>query len=307
MKHQEEGWGWMLAADFFFAGMGGGMLLLAGIIDFLQGEGHTSILGNFCGPICIGLGACFLILELGRPFQAWRVFMNPKAILTVGAWTMTIAIGAGLIYASFGLKMLPWSDWVLLRKLAALGCIVTGLVVATYPGVLLGRHKSRPFWNGPGMMVLFLLSSLITGGAAHILSAVLIPAPAVENLSGLALLVAFLLAFQFLFWLGYLWVKVTGTTAREAKAALRWVKGDVSGKFKYGFLLAGTLVPLVLLLFLGKAPIALGAVLALAGGLLMRTMVVSGGQDRTWLPGEEKYRARLPLGHEEFLKAWNTK
>jgi protein NrfD len=307
MKHKEEGWGWMLAVDFFFAGMGGGMLLIAGIADFLLGEGNTSVLGNFFGAIFIAIGACFLILELGRPLQAWRVFMNPRAILTFGAWTMTIAIGAGLIYASFGLKMLPWSDWVIIRKLMALGCIVTGLIVATYPGVLLGRNKARPFWNGPGMMVLFLFSSLVTGGAAHILSVAILPAYHPEGLSALPLLVALLLGFQLLFWIGYLWVKSSGTTEREAQAAHKWLKGDFAGKFKYGFLLIGTVLPLILLLFPGTGVTALGAFLALLGGLLMRLLVVYSGEDRTWLPGEELYRSRLPLGTEEFLKAWNTK
>jgi len=163
MKHKDITWGWMLAVDFFFAGMGGAMLLITGITGIFLGEGKTSLLGNIIAPVFIGIGASFLILELGRPLQAWRVFLSPKAILTIGAWCMLLAIGFGLGYASFGIQSLPWSGWIVLRKILAVLCALFGLAVAIYPGLLLSRHKARPFWTGPGMMVLFLVSSLATG------------------------------------------------------------------------------------------------------------------------------------------------
>ena len=78
MKHREETWGWMLALDFYFAGMGGGMLFIAGLADLLKGKNLTSILANFAAPLCIAAGAGLLILELGRPFQSWRVFFNQR-------------------------------------------------------------------------------------------------------------------------------------------------------------------------------------------------------------------------------------
>lgn len=305
MKHREEGWGWMLAVDFFFAGMGGGMLVITGIAEMFFGAGATSVLGNFIGPMCIGIGAAFLILELGRPFEAWRVFMNPKAILTIGAWIMSLAIVAGILYASFGIAAFLWSDWTLARKMLAFISAVSGLVVATYPGILLGRHKARPFWNGPGMIGLFLLSSLVTGVAAHILSGLIVAAPlpdAVRILPGVA---AGLLGFQLLLWLGYIWIKNSGTTEAEAAATQRWINGDLSLAFRAGFLLLGTLLPMIVVLLPGAAYQGLSAVLILAGGLLMRLLVVRGGEDRTWLPGEQKYRSRLPIGNEEFLKAWS--
>ena len=46
MKHKEDTWGWMLAVDFFFAGMGGAMLLIAGIADLFLGQGSVSLLGS---------------------------------------------------------------------------------------------------------------------------------------------------------------------------------------------------------------------------------------------------------------------
>jgi hypothetical protein len=36
MKPEEDVWGWMLSTDFFLAGMGGAMLVIAALIDLLS-------------------------------------------------------------------------------------------------------------------------------------------------------------------------------------------------------------------------------------------------------------------------------
>ena len=305
MSHREEGWNWILAVDFFFAGMGGAMLVIAGIVDLFVAGGETSLLGNFLGPVFMSAGSGILILDLGRPFQAWRVFMNPKAILTIGARVMTVSIIVGLAYTSFGISMLPWSGMIVLRKLLAVVCILTGLVVAIYPSFVLGRNKGRPFWSGSGLLSLFLISSFATAASAHILSGMILP-PALQAAQGsLPGVTALLLACQLLFWGAYLWVKRSGATAPEAVAAEQWISGKFAAPFKTGFLLAGTLLPLVLLLVPMALAQAAGALLVLAGGLLMRILVVYAGEERTWLPGEKRYKSRLPGGDEAFLKAWN--
>lgn len=317
MAHKHETWGWMLAVDFFFAGMGGAMLVIAGLSDLFLGAGMTSVLGNLLGPCFIGLGALLLVAELGRPLQGLRVFMNPKAILTFGAWNMLLAIGSGFVFASFGIGALPWSNSIPVREFFAVTNVIFGIVVATYPGVLLGRHKSRPFWTGSGIMGLFLVSSLVTGAVAHIISQFvfgavssivkswqIVDASSSVVLKGLPYLTAALLASQLILWIGYVWIKHSGSTKHESIAAERWVSGNYAMHFKGGFLFIGTLLPLVLILVPINLVQVFAAFLVLLGGVIMRLMVVYSGQDRTWLPGEQKYRSRLPLGHEAFLKAW---
>lgn len=302
-KHQT--WGWMLAVDFFFAGMGGAMLVIAALADFFIGKDSVSLLGNIFGPLAMCIGCGFLILELGRPLQGWRVFMNPKAILTFGAWMMTIAIIVGFVFTSFSIdyEMFFWRDSDMLRHLVAIVMIITGLVVATYPGVLLGRHKGRPFWVGPGIMGLFLLSSFVTGFAAHYICAlVLSPAGSSSLLNAIPALLSALLLTQALLWAGYLWIKQTGTSKVEAASANRWISGDLSSQFKLAFLLLGTFAPMILGIIPLTAAAAIAAILVLVGGVVMRLLVVSSGTNRTLIPGEEKYRSRLPQGHERFLK-----
>ena len=91
MSDKHQNWGWMLAVDFFFAGMGGGMLVIAAVVELFGGGTRMSLLGNLLGPAAMCIGCGFLMLELGKPLRAWRVFMNPKAILTVGALVALLA------------------------------------------------------------------------------------------------------------------------------------------------------------------------------------------------------------------------
>ncbi len=305
-KHQT--WGWMLAVDFFFAGMGGAMLVIAGLTDLFVGENSVSLLGNIVGPVAMCIGCGFLVLELGRPLQAWRVFMNPKAILTFGAWMMTVAIISGFVFVSFGIDfaLFFWRDADLLRHLVAIVMVVSGLVVATYPGVLLGRHKSRPFWVGPGIMGLFLLSSLITAFAAHYLCALIAaPQSSLSLQNAIPPVLSALLFTQALLWCGYLWIKRSGASKAEAASVQRWISGDMAQQFKLAFLLFGTLVPFVAALIPGLTAAAIASVLALFGGVTLRLLTVGSGTDRTMIPGEQKYRSRLPQGHERFLrKTW---
>jgi hypothetical protein len=107
-------------------------------------------------------------------------------------------------------------------------------------------------------------------------------------------------------WLGYIWVKSSGTTEPEAAAARRWINGDLASSFWGGFLIIGTLLPMVVMLIPAEMYTGIGAGLVLLGGLIMRLLTVRSGSDRTWLPGEQKYRSRLPLGNEVFLTKWNS-
>ena len=308
MSNKHQAWGWMLAVDFFFAGMGGAMLVIAGIASLFLGNGYISLAGNIVGPLAMCVGCGFLILELGRPLQGWRVFMNPKAILTFGAWMMTFAIISGFVFASFDInfELFFWRDWGFLHSLLAIINIITGLVVATYPGVLLARHKGRPFWVGPGIMGLFLLSSLVTAFAGHYLCGLISATQESAQLWGnIPAILSALLLVQAIMWIGYLWIKRTGTSKVEANSAQRWINGNLSFQFKVVFLLLGTLAPLVIALIPSAIAGGIAAVLALVGGVTMRLITVSSGTDRTMLPGELKYRSRLPQGDEKFLrKAW---
>jgi formate-dependent nitrite reductase membrane component NrfD len=281
MSQKHEGWGWMLAVDFFFAGMGGAMLLIAGVTDLFVGEGRTSALASFLGAAFMALGSALLIFELGRPFQSWRVFMNPKAILTVGAWVMSLAIGAGLVYTTFSFAVFPWSDAALLRQLVAAFMIAAGLVEATYPGVLLGRLKGRPLWAGPGLTALFLNFFAVTAFAAHFLCGFAVaPAKArrarrvpgdYRRAVGLAAVAVVQLPVGEA-------QRDGGRVGRRRAPDLREYSASSNSSSSWWV----RCWPLVAALMPSATVQAAAALLALLGGLVMRNLVVyAGGADRT--------------------------
>lgn len=304
MGQKHDIWDWMLAVDFFFSGMGAAMLLFAGIAEFVLENTYLSTIGVLAGAISIMIGSGILIFELGRPFQSWRVFMKPNTLMSFGAWNMTIAIGAGLLLATTWIDFFPWFGIMWIRKLSALGCIVTGFIVAVYPGILLAIHKARPFWTGPGMIVLFFVSSLLTALAGFMLCGLFGEvSPIVYGV--FPYLAAGLCFFQLVIWIGYVWTKSSGVNDKEAIATQRWISGNYASPFKIGFLLMGTAVPFVLFVIPNIIAITIGSILTILGGLIMRNLVIYAGQDRTWLPGEVVYRTKLPHGDEAFLqKIW---
>jgi protein NrfD len=295
VKHKEVEWGWMLAVDFFFAGMGGGMLFVTGLLYLINGTNSTSTLGNFIGIIFIAVGSAFLSLELGRPFQAWRVFMNPKALLTWGAWNMIFVMGAAFVYL---LLSLFGAGPSVLQTLCAIVMAVCGLFVAVYPGVLLGQHGARPFWTGPGIVVIFLIASLSTGLASHDICNYL-----QLGQSNLESVIVALLFFQTLVWVLYLYVKMVGNTAREAEAAKELLAGCLSNKFISAFIVLGNVVPIgIYLLIKGSTGAAfIAGVCLLTGSYIMRLIVVKMGEKRTLIIGEKQFMDRLPKGDELFL------
>ena len=351
MKLKHETWGWMLAFDFFFAGMGGGMLIISGVYSLIYGSGSATWIAGLLGPAFVGMGALLLILELGRPAQMLRVFVKPlTSLIGKGAWGMTLAMGAGLVLVSFDFDIFPWAGLELGRMFFALGTIFLGTFVAAYPGVLLGNNKARPFWTGPGLPPLFFLSSLTTGAAAHILCELVapflsanlfsVPSGTPALLETLPIITIVLMSLQLVLWPCYLFVKYKGATIPESKAAKRWLGGSIKYTVAFwgGVILLGMMVPSGILTFEGiilqvsgaildfvagiqliglqvprwmiRAVDALlteqmlkaaGALLALLGGFIMRNLVVYAGASRTLLPGEEKYRSRLPKGNEAFL------
>ena len=307
MKEQHN-WGWPIASYLFLGGLGGGMIVVAGLADLAFDKGELLGLGSLIAGIAIAIGSGLLIFELGRPFQFWRVLSRQKAIMTVGAWMLSFTIVASFFYFSFWPEFSPWRDLVGLRHVIAGINILLGLGVCIYTGILLGSLRARAFWNTPVLPVLFLISGLSTGTAAQALLAGAWPyagsAAGVESAhAALRSLDVTLIIFEIM--VLFLYVVMMRLTAGKvtARIATTWLAGKKRLVFWGGLVVFGLVAP-GLLYIAPSAVVHLAAqVLVLIGGLILRFLVVFSDK-RAELPGEGEYYTRLPESDAPFLKAW---
>ena len=306
---EEHSWGWPIASYLFLGGLGGGMLVVAGLADCAFGKGELFSLGSLIAGIAIAIGSGLLVFELGRPFQFWRVLSRQKAIMTVGAWMLSFTIVTSFIYFSFWPGFSPWRQAVGLRHLFAAINIVLGLGVCIYTGVLLGSLRARAFWNTPILPVLFLVSGLSTGAAAQALLAGAWPytgsAADVEAVhAALRSLDLTLIVFELMVLFLYVVMMRLAAGQVAARIAAQWLAGPKSFAFWGGLVVLGLGAPGLLYLIPSAAAHHTAPVLILIGGLVLRFLVVF-SDERAELPGESQYYSRLPKPDAPFLKAWD--
>ena len=300
----ERTWGWPIAGYLFLGGLGGGAIIVSSAADLFFGRGDVFALGSFMTAVLIALGSGLLIFELGRPLQFWRVFSRQKAIMTVGAWMLSLLIVTSFVYFTFWPDFSPWRTLAGVRKALAAFNLLLGLGVCTYTGILLGSLKPRCFWNTPALPVLFLISGLSTGVALQSLLAGFWPYSGGHDVveamhTWLKAIDLGLMVLELSILLVYVLMMRTTLGAAAARSATRWLTGSYALPFWGGVIGLGLLLPAVL--YALGVPV-LPALCVLAGGLILRFLVVY-SDDRAFLPGEEKYLSRLPRGDEPFLAA----
>ncbi len=306
---EEHKWGWPIATYLFLGGLGGGMIVVAGLADLVFGKGELFSLGSLIAGIAIAIGSGLLIFELGRPWQFWRVLSRQKAIMTVGAWMLSFAIATSFVYFSFWPDFSPWRQLVGLRHLFAGINIILGLGVCIYTGVLLGSLRARVFWNTPILPVLFLVSGLSTGTAAQALLAGAWHsrgnAADVEAVhAALRSLDVTLIVFELMVLFLYVVMMRLAAGKVTARITAKWLAGRKSLAFWGGLVVLGLAAPGLLYLTPSAAARLVAPILILIGGLILRFLIVF-SDERADLPGESQYYERLPKPDAPFLKAWD--
>jgi len=301
----ERAWGWPIALDLFLAGLGGGIMIVSAVADLFFGTGNLFLPASFAATVLLAMGASLLVFELGRPFQFLRVFSGQKAIMTFGSYLLSVLIVVSFAYGTFLFSFLPWHAIEGLRQVVAAVGLLLGIGVAIYTGVLPASMKSRPFWHGPALPVLFMVSAISNGIAVqyllvHVLSSGSDVAVA-EGLLTAANIV--LLVVELIVLFIYVLTMRASAAPPAAQAANAWLKGRQKLAFWVGLVVIGLIAPLVLYAVGISITWILASAGVLVGGIVLRFLVVYSG-DRTLLPGEAEFLAKLPSGDEEFLRAW---
>lgn len=273
-------WRWLIAAYLFLAGVGGGAFLVGVIADLAGGADWMTVsqIGVSLGVPCVLIGTMFLLADLGRPLNAWRVWMKPGT-----SWIArgTIIIVIFMIFAAIETAFWVWPlagplvDNESARHLIGVLGASFAFLTVVYTGLLLGYSQPIPLWNTALLPVLFFVSAVSTGIMAIMLIAQQVGIEAAQ-FTLLSDIDAVLLVFEMFILIVFLYNAYR--TVESRFSAQRILTGAVAPALWLGVAACGLIIPLFLELRGGHGVAAtLAAVLGLFGGLCLRFTVLAGG------------------------------
>jgi formate-dependent nitrite reductase membrane component NrfD len=274
-------WGWWIAIYLFLGGIGGGAYTIAAVNWFIGESVELSTrVGLWIGFPALAIGSICLLADLGSPKRAILAGLKPgTSWIARGTWIISVFMVLSLLH----LILNEFTDvgGTVVNVIAILG-IVFAVGTMAYTGILLGASKGIPFWRTGAVPVVFVVSALVTGHFTIMLGMLLFSrgvAPAAPlrtmALEATALVVLEVLAIVF-----FLQAAFKLPDPRDsAERILR------NRSFVFGYFMLGLGVPLVLMLILlfnvarpgagsHLALAAIGAVLGLVGGLILRQAVL---------------------------------
>lgn len=189
-------WGLLIVNYLFVAGVSAGAFAISSFATYLGGPHFRRVarIGALVAPWPVMLGVALLVLDLGRPFAFYNLFLTVQwtSPMSIGSWLLTLFIFVSLVYAVLWLPapvdhllrvptskraLFHFRQWTplsanLIRKLRAMFAAIgfpLSLGVGIYTGILLGAIPARPFWNTPMVAQLFLFSAMSSGVAIVLL------------------------------------------------------------------------------------------------------------------------------------------
>ena len=274
-------WRWLILAYFFFGGLAAGSYFLATLLDLFGKDRRLVRLGYLVAFPVVCLCGLLLTVDLGRPLRFWHMLVQSETFrpmiktyspMSSGAWALLGFGGCALLSFVAVLAERGWLGWPLLRRLsppAFVGRLVTvvgallGFYVAGYTGVLLSV-TNRPIWADTTLLgLIFLISAASTSAALLILLGFWGGASG-DSIDALERFDAFILVLEA--------VAIAGLLVSLGRIATVWLNG-------WGLLLAvmvlgGIALPLYMRLRAPGPRRAIGPVLVLLGGLILRAVII---------------------------------
>ena len=296
----ERFWGWEIPIYLFLGGLVAGLMLAVSAAVILRGPARVTRamkLGLLGAPVLLSLGMGALFVDLTFKLHVFRFYttLQLSAPMSLGSWVLLLVypVQLALLLAMPIDELARWLDRVPalgrvralasahLAKLAWAG-VGLGVALGVYTGVLLSATVARPLWSSGALGFLFLASGSSTGVAALMFAEDDHEALGWLGRADLGL-IAFELAVMLLWLVG---LTTQGPLYREAAALL--LSGPWAPAFLGMVVFGGLLVPAALegLALRGRALHSrLVPALVLAGGLLLRFVIVYAGQEVGFVAG----------------------
>jgi formate-dependent nitrite reductase membrane component NrfD len=290
-------WGWEIPVYLFLGGFVAGMMIISGYFLF-KGRNKETNCSCFYLPlisfVLLSAGMFTLFLDLEHKLYFWRLYTTFKIAspMSWGAWILI------LIYPILFVNILLRPPGFLLKKIQRLNSIsekmnahpylvknigvismLAGAVLGIYTGVLLSSLGARPLWNTSILWVLFLVSGLSSAAAfVHMIAKDVYERELLAKAdNGFLTLEIFVIILM-----------ITGLlTSSEAhiQAAELILSGPFAASFWVFVVTVGIIIPLFIQLLavnhkIKHTPIA--PIMVIAGGLILRFVIVSAGQYSHW-------------------------
>lgn len=280
-------WDYRVAIDLFLGGVGVAAFILSALLFFLDKEANKPVYkgGFILAPLFVSLGLIFLLLEIGRPFNAVRTLINinPASIMSLGVFLQAIFVAIAFYVAYLMVKCDEGcscqGESCEGPKFLILAGGFLALLTGLYHGMLL-YGTGREAWNG-ALPLLFLASSIASGFALTYLVATLRGA----GEAPLWVLSAISVALVGVLSAAFGWVYGLGALGVESKASLDYLHAHYGIHFYLVALVIGALVPLVLYVKsmlskerLDKSLALASSVMILVGAFVLKYVVVYVGQ-----------------------------
>ncbi|HLB05162.1 MAG TPA: NrfD/PsrC family molybdoenzyme membrane anchor subunit [Thermodesulfobacteriota bacterium] len=288
-------WPVLIAIYLFLGGISAGAFIASVIAGYIDQEKYKNIsrVGAYVAPLPVIIGTGLLILDLDRPYRAFSLFWNihPTSVMSLGAWLLLIFSILSVLYAAIFMaesgKLSAAQPLVSSKNIIGLAGLICAFGTAIYTGVLISAVISiRELWSQT-VPVLFTISALSTGIASVIFFLALSPNKDRNAINRLGWADSILIAIE----LGIILVWIIGMyngTAGNKEAIREIVGGTFGGMFWIGVVLIGLLIPLVMEYKhlkearthaeAGTGSALIAAVLVLVGGMILRYVVLIGGQ-----------------------------
>ena len=289
MEAQAMVWGWPIWLYLFVAGVAGGGFFAAFLVNLFTRGKHKVLLqiATWIGLPLVLVGVLLLVIDLGNQLWSWHLFVRFYLVspMSMGSWILVLwSIIAVALIALWFAELFDAEEghtglfariasWLrpLLPLVGVLSWVefVLSILLIAYTGVLLSS-SSVALWATILLPVLFVVSAISTGWAATLLVAALLrkEIPAEAGKAGAILAVLEVLAL-----IAFLVAVPSGVL----------VAGSLSLWFWLGVAVIGLLVPFGLELWsirTGEKTVLVvaTALCVLLGGLVLRAVVVIGGQ-----------------------------
>ncbi len=295
-------WGWEIPVYLFLGGLVAGMMMISGYFLF-SGRYRNARSACYLLPgLALGLlsaGMLALFLDLEHKLYFWRLYTTFEVAspMSWGSWILL------LVYPALVANMLlrvprplrPLLDRLppvgrlsermrrrpkLITAVGALNMLLGGLL-GIYTGILLSALGARPLWNSALLGPLFLVSGLSAAAAfGHMVARDAAERELLAKADN-----GFLVAELVL--IGLFLVGLVSSTQVHLEAARLFLGGPYTAVFWVFVVGLGVVIPLIIQLLavnhrIRHTPVA--PLLVLAGGVVLRFVIVSAGQVSHWSP-----------------------